>query len=140
MLIASIRVVSTSLDPGNSRTVLIVEDEESIRQVLQMMLELENFHVLVAANGREAITQLAESATAPDLILLDLMMPVMNGWEFVDAIRKDGKFSSIPIIVVTAFRDKAETIKADDIIFKPIDFDVLVQTIQKYFAPKKMSA
>lgn len=120
------------MNHGECRTVLIVEDEESIRQVLQMMLEIENYDVLLAANGQEAMDKLATCAEPPCLILLDLMMPVMDGWQFVEAVGKVRAYASTPVVVVTAFRDKAGTIKADGVIQKPIEFDRLLTTVRKY--------
>lgn len=114
------------------RTVLIVDDDESIREVLEMMLEIENYEVLLAENGKEALRKLAECSIPPCLILLDLMMPVMNGWQFIEAKEKAEAFAAIPVVVITAFRDKAESIKADDVILKPVDYDGLLKTVRKY--------
>jgi len=114
------------------RTVLIVDDDESIREVMSMMLEIENFEIILAENGKDALTKLAEAPILPCLILLDLMMPVMNGWQFVEEKEKVDAFAAIPVVVVTAFRDKADSIKADDIVLKPIEYEGLLKTVRKY--------
>lgn len=114
------------------RMVLIVDDDESIREVLEMMLQIENYEVLQAENGKEAMRKLAECPIPPCLILLDLMMPVMNGWQFIEEKEKVEAFASIPVVVVTAFRDKADTIKADDVILKPVEYESLLKTVRKY--------
>jgi len=116
----------------NCRSVLVVEDDESIRQMLQMMLEIEKYDVLLAANGQEAIEILEKSRVLPCLILLDLMMPVMNGWQFVEAISRNRAYASVPIVVITAFRDKVDSIKANSFLLKPIDLDHFIKTVQQY--------
>jgi signal transduction histidine kinase/CheY-like chemotaxis protein len=80
--------------------VLVVEDDAAMREVLQRMLETEGWAVSAAANGREALACMAEGR--PELILLDLMMPEMDGFQFVDAVRQHQEWRSIPIVVVTA--------------------------------------
>jgi signal transduction histidine kinase/DNA-binding response OmpR family regulator len=80
--------------------VLVVEDDAAMREVLRRMLEAEGWAVSAAANGREALACLAEGR--PDLILLDLMMPEMDGFQFVAEVRKRQEWRSIPIVVVTA--------------------------------------
>lgn len=116
-----------------AKTILIVEDDESIRETLQAVLELEGHEVLTAENGQEGLNVLA-TQPQPCLILLDLMMPVMNGWEFATALEKDAKFSSIPIIVVSAYTDKATTIKSIAFLKKPIDLRSLNETVKKWCA------
>src|ERR1044071_1184503 len=76
--------------------ILVVEDDSAIREVLTDVLESEGYQVLNAANGREAI-QLLRSSTLPCLILLDLMMPVMNGWQFRDEQRQDPLLAPVPV-------------------------------------------
>lgn len=118
-------------------TVLVVDDDQPIRDVLQMMLELEDYGVLLASNGKEALETLAKSPTPPCLILLDLMMPVMNGWQFVEEIKKIESLATIPIIIITAFREKAETIKADGVLLKPIEYDQLLAAIQNHCGKRR---
>lgn len=113
---------------------MVVEDEDSIREVLKMVLELEGYTVLSVANGLEALRALGTSPIRPSVILLDLMMPVMNGWQFLEEKNKTPAFASIPVIIVTAFREKAATIQADDVVLKPIDFDQLMSAIRRQSA------
>jgi hypothetical protein len=80
--------------------VLVVEDDHATREVMRRNLERENWHVLEAENGRIALQLLEE--TLPDIILLDLMMPEMDGFEFLDNIRREPRWREIPVIVVTA--------------------------------------
>jgi CheY-like chemotaxis protein len=85
---------------GSSRSVLIVEDDAAVRRVLRRELKAEGWSVTEAANGRIALELLA--VRAPDLVLLDLMMPEMDGFEFVEALRTRNGDSRIPVVVITA--------------------------------------
>jgi CheY-like chemotaxis protein len=81
-------------------TVLVIEDDPSAREMLRRTLEKDGWQVTEAQNGKAGLTQLA--ATSPALILLDLMMPEMDGFEFMDALRQRGDVKRIPVIVITA--------------------------------------
>lgn len=116
---------------SNYKSILVVEDNRDIQDSLKLALEVEGYTVFTADNGRDALDQLSRIPT-PCVILLDLMMPVMNGWEFVEEISKDLMLSTIPIVVVTAFSDKNATPKTNDIIQKPIDLNALLKTVSKY--------
>jgi CheY-like chemotaxis protein len=80
--------------------ILVVEDHEFAREALATLLQTMGYQTLDAANGKDALAMLAKG-TRPDLILLDLMMPVMDGWEFMQRQRKDWRLCTIPTIVVT---------------------------------------
>jgi len=111
-------------------SVLIVEDDRDTREMLARFLELEGFEVREAANGQLALETLHENG-ATCVILLDLMMPVMNGWQFRLAQVMDPDIAEIPVVVVTAAgsRDQIPAIDADAWISKPVDFDRLLETI-----------
>jgi CheY-like chemotaxis protein len=111
-------------------SVLIVEDDRDTREMLARFLELEGFEVREAANGQLALETLHENG-GTCVILLDLMMPVMNGWQFRLAQVKDPDIAEIPVVVVTAAgaRDQIPAIDADAWISKPVDFDRLLETI-----------
>lgn len=115
--------------------ILIVEDDESIRDVLQSALEFEGYNVHTAVNGQEGLNLLPQ-IKKPCLILLDLMMPVMDGWTFVETISKvkDTKLLQIPIVVVSAFTsdkdDKLKTVRS--VIKKPVDLDQLLKQVEMY--------
>jgi CheY-like chemotaxis protein len=112
-------------------SVMIVEDDRDTREMLGRFLELEGFEVRTAANGQLALDALHQDCDAPTVILLDLMMPVMNGWQFREQQRSDPRFSRIPVVVVTAAgpRDDIPEINADAWLSKPVDFDRLLATI-----------
>jgi CheY-like chemotaxis protein len=115
--------------------VLIVEDDFDIREVLTEVLQDEGYAVAGAANGLEAIELLRTEAAAPSLILLDLMMPVMSGWQFVAEQRQDPRLEAIPVVVVSAdgnLSEKATSLGASGYLRKPIEIDSLLEVVQRY--------
>jgi CheY-like chemotaxis protein len=113
--------------------ILIVEDNPDSRETLAMVIEGMGYPVSTASNGREALDYL-RSHSLPCLILLDLMMPVMDGWEFRNQQRQDPLLADIPILVVSAVNDpdQIHAVDAIDYLKKPIDFDVLGQRVEEY--------
>jgi CheY-like chemotaxis protein len=120
--------------PLQGLRLLVVEDDETIRESLMDLLQDEGATLATAANGREALEALRRPPS-PDLILLDLMMPVMDGWEFRIAQRADEALAGIPLIAMSADRSaKAAAIAADAYVGKPLDFGALVRRIQRVVA------
>jgi CheY-like chemotaxis protein len=118
--------------PTQEPCVLIVEDDDGARDALADCLELEGFSVASARNGKEALDYL-HRAPLPKVILLDLFMPVMTGWEFRDAQKKDAAIADIPVVVVTAFSaGVTRQIDAAVVMHKPLDLDRLVTVIRDY--------
>jgi len=115
---------------------MIVEDDPDTREMLERFLQLEGFDVRTAANGQLALDAL-RSDSALCVILLDLMMPVMNGWQFRRAQAEDPRFSKIPVVVVTAAgaREDIPAIDAAAWLSKPVDFDRLLATIMPLCNP-----
>ena len=114
--------------------ILIIEDDESIRETLKIFLEYEGYRVTTAGNGKEGL-EVLPSAGNPCLVLLDLMMPVMDGWQFIEKARSHETLATTPIVVVTAFAEKARGIKARAVIKKPVDLDFLLKTVRQYCGP-----
>jgi CheY-like chemotaxis protein len=115
-------------------TVLIVEDDPDTREMLTSFLQLEGFHTESASNGREALERLAGGIEA-HVIVLDLMMPVMDGWQFRRRQVEDARFAKIPTIVVSAAgRDRMAQISADAYLAKPIDMDELLTRVSQFCA------
>jgi CheY-like chemotaxis protein len=112
------------------KSVLIVEDEDAIRETLRQVLEFEGYEVYAAANGREGLEIL--TSVHPCVIILDLMMPVMNGWEFASTVQSDQANSSIPIVVVSAFAEKAKDLRCQAVLKKPFDIDSLLSVVSRY--------
>lgn len=124
------RVGRRSRPPGAPREqILLVEDDRSIRNALQGILEDEGYAVTTAENGRQALDQLRASA-APKLIVLDLRMPVMDGWEFRAAQKSDPGLARIPVLAVSADGSaKAAAIDAEAYLRKPLSTDALLNAI-----------
>jgi CheY-like chemotaxis protein len=117
--------------PLHGLHLLVVEDDETIRASLADLLCDEGATLATVSNGREALEALRRASQPPDLILLDLMMPVMDGWEFRIAQRADRMLSGIPLIAMSADRSaKARAIAADAYVGKPLDFEALVGRIR----------
>jgi CheY-like chemotaxis protein len=89
------------------KSVLVVDDDAALRELLEMMLEDEGYRPLMATNGQEALNVLQEER--PALVLLDLMMPVMDGWQFLEQVRRRAELKTLPIILLSAVRDLRET-------------------------------
>ena len=125
-------------DKRSGPPVLVVEDDREQRETLCAMLELEGFRHAEAANGREALEYLNESQ-APCLVLLDLEMPVMNGWEFRENQLADESLSRIPVVVVTANDDglgkRFPGVEA--FLWKPLKFEKLVPVLNRLCSRKK---
>jgi DNA-binding response OmpR family regulator len=131
--------------PAGQQTVLVIEDDASMRDMLRRSLEKYGWQVAEAQNGNVGLTQLA--ATSPALILLDLMMPEMDGFEFMDALRRRGDAKRIPVIVITA-KDLTEEDRrrlnggVERIIQKgattPAEVLVLIRSTMRSYAEEKV--
>ena len=118
-----------------SATVFIVEDDVDTREMLGRFLELEGYDVETAANGRQALERLS-AGTSACVILLDLMMPVMDGWQFRREQARDAALAKIPVIVVSAAGpDRIAQIDADEYLSKPVNFDELLACLTHYCRP-----
>jgi CheY-like chemotaxis protein len=116
------------------KSILVVEDEDDVRESLAVILESEGYSVLEAAHGGEALECL-RAADDVGLILLDMFMPTMNGWAFRDAQVRDPALASIPVIVITAdaaAARSARTLGVVEAMTKPLDFDRLLALIGRH--------
>jgi CheY-like chemotaxis protein len=119
------------LDKNLSSLVLVVDDNPEIRSSLKEVLEEEGYRVAGVADGREALDYL-RTEERPQLILLDLMMPVMDGWQFRAEQRKNPTLASIPVIVISAMADAAGDIGAERVLSKPLSPEVLLGAVERY--------
>jgi len=118
-------------------TVFIVEDDVDTREMMGRFLEMEGYHVESAANGKLALEQL-DAEPGACLILLDLMMPVMDGWQFRREQVQHEAIANIPVIVVSAAgRDRIKQIDADGYLSKPVDLDELLTQVTQYCRPPR---
>jgi two-component system cell cycle response regulator DivK len=120
-------------------TILVVEDNEMNRDMLTRRLERKGYSVITAQNGAEGC-ELARSKN-PDIILMDISLPIMNGWEATQRIKSDPITRRIPVIILTAHalatdRAKAFEMGCDDYDTKPVDFFRLQQKIEKLLLEK----
>ena len=116
-----------------AKRILIVEDDHDVAQSVADVLEASGYGTGIAANGREALDYL-EQNTQSDLILLDMMMPVMDGWQFREEQRKLPVLESIPVVIVTAdgnARGKAAAIQAAGHVGKPVTIDGLLNEVER---------
>lgn len=118
-------------------TVLIIDDAVHIRRLVARMLEQAGFITLEAADGEQGLRVL--KAQKPDVVTCDISMPLMNGYEFLTAARKDPETRNIPIILITALGQEEEVVRAtqmgaDAYLTKPFSSTNLVETIQKQLA------
>jgi len=119
----------------DKKRILIVDDEQDIAETIQFRLELEGLDCLVAYDGEEAL--LKAKRENPDLILLDIMLPKINGYKIARLLKFDESYKHIPIIMLTARTQKTdielgEETGADEYVTKPFDMDMLVALVKKY--------
>lgn len=116
-----------------TRTVLLVDDDEDMRATLGAFLEGEGFRVKTAQHGQEAL-DLLRDGDQPGVILLDFMMPVMNGTQFLAAQKNDARLREIPVVILSAWAQdwKGETLGVDGVLAKPIDPTRLVSLVVRY--------
>jgi CheY-like chemotaxis protein len=122
-----------------SAKLLVVDDDVGSLAALADILSMEGYTVETFANGQEALDHLRAANERPELVILDLFMPVMDGWQFLAEMRTDPKLSQdpIPVIVVTALNAKVD---ADAVIRKPIDLVRLLQTVARLLGSSSKDA
>jgi CheY-like chemotaxis protein len=114
-----------------ARTILVVDDDTDLRETLGELLIEEGYDARLFENGRAALDFLRDGGD-PRLILLDLMMPEMNGWQFREEQLKDARLREIPVVVMTASRGlETAPITAQEILFKPIGLGDLIEAVAR---------
>jgi len=118
-----------------SKKIMVVDDEPDILSTVGQMLELSGFEVIRAPDGKECLKILSESNTFPDLIVLDIMMPDLSGWDVAAQLKENPKWNNIPIVFLTAKGDTMSVgmggMASVDYIVKPFDVKDLITRIQK---------
>jgi CheY-like chemotaxis protein len=119
--------------PGEA--IVVVEDDADTREALGDLLRLLGYTVATAENGRRALDLLRTMEDTPCLILLDIMMPIMNGWQFLEEQRADPKLSNIPVVVLSA--DVSASARADEVavaafLNKPVNVGALSATVARH--------
>lgn len=120
------------------QTILVVDDEFGIAETLELLLSDEGYHVVTAGNGQQGLARLAEGL--PDLILLDYMMPVLDGPGVLRAIRADLTYRDIPVILMTALQEAAVAATVGNqyagFLRKPFKADTVVETVARVLAAR----
>ena len=111
--------------------VVIIDDDEMIRNSLKLMLQNEHFNVYTASNGKEGLDFL-NTIQSPCLILLDLMMPIMDGWEFLDLRKKNNILSKIPVVIISVFGHQSKKIDVNGYLKKPVDRNSLIEIVRRF--------
>ena len=118
-------------------TILVIDDDADIREMMKIVLEADGYQVNVAADGVEALEQL-KGGSRPALIILDLMMPGLDGEQFVKQVRT-GVFADVPIVVLSGH--SAAERKADELnaicLMKPVEVDELLKTVERLVLPSR---
>jgi CheY-like chemotaxis protein len=109
--------------------VLVVDDDADIRESLQLLLEDEGYRVRTAADGKQAVAMMADDP--PCFVILDLMMPVMDGWEVAGRMHEDARLDAIPVCVVTATPEWAPS-DTVCVLRKPIDVHTLLEVVRTH--------
>ncbi len=125
---------------GSSKKILTVDDDEEIRIALADMLEMEGFETVWAKNGQVALEYLRRipDGELPDLVLLDYMMPIMNGQQFYQEMRKERRLNHIPVVVMTAngnLVNVMERVNVGGFMSKPMDYDTVVKMVKHFLLP-----
>jgi CheY-like chemotaxis protein len=112
-------------------SILVVEDDDDIRNAIVDLLEAEGYKTEAAVNGQDALEKLGH-IKKPCLVLLDMMMPIMNGRQFLDEVMKDSKLATLPVLIVSAVADRANTEGSIGFLKKPIDIGVVLNVVSQY--------
>ncbi|HVT09427.1 MAG TPA: response regulator [Polyangia bacterium] len=110
--------------------ILLVDDDADLRQCLVDVLEDAGYLVQTASSGREAL-RLLDGGDLPRLILLDLMMPDLNGWQFYEQKQKVGRLANIPVLVVTASRALGASFPGSEVLLKPFSVETVVEKVEQ---------
>lgn len=120
---------------AEAATVLVVDDDKNVSEMIREMLAGQGYGAAVAGNGKEALAYLRSSSPRPRLILLDLMMPEMSGWEFRKVQQDDPALASIPVAIITGYagaEGKTGALGAVDVLSKPSHVEKLAALVSRF--------
>ncbi len=112
-------------------SILVVEDDIDIRSALVQILRLEGHSTAEASNGKEALEYIRNNPR-PCMVLLDMMMPIMSGRQFLDVFKDEPESSKVPVVIISAVADRVDTSGAKEFIKKPLDVPKLLEVVAKY--------
>jgi DNA-binding response OmpR family regulator len=118
-------------------SVLVVEDDDHISQVLKFMLERQGYRVVHLADGRAAASHVESATTLPDLVLLDVMLPYVDGFEIVRLVRARAEWAGVPVLMLTAKNTERDTVRAldagaNDFVIKPFQPNELLARARRF--------
>jgi two-component system alkaline phosphatase synthesis response regulator PhoP len=121
----------------NPKKILVVDDEVDLVETVRFPLEMEGYHVLISYNGEDALNQARKEN--PDLILLDLMLPKLDGYKVCRLLKFDERYKHIPILMLTAKTQEKDKVLgletgADEYITKPFEMDYLMEKVKEYLS------
>jgi CheY-like chemotaxis protein len=117
---------------AETHPIVVVDDDNDLRETLGELLTEEGYETRLFENGRVALDFLREGGD-PQLILLDLMMPEMNGWQFREEQLKDARLRDIPVVVMTASRGPdSQRIQASEVLYKPVGLGQLIEAVERH--------
>jgi two-component system response regulator MprA len=122
----------------NKKTIMVVDDDADVRDAVTDLLERHGYAVMPASNGQEALSELKSSEVRPSLILLDVMMPVMDGHAFCEEQQQDPELKDIPVVVFTAFSaalDQMADVKTAARLEKPVMAGELLDQVDRFAEP-----
>jgi len=125
---------------AGASTVLVVDDDKNIRDLIRASLAGQGCEAVVAGNGKEALAYLRSSSRPPRLILLDLMMPEMTGWEFRRIQQDDPALAGIPVAIITGLtgvEGKASALGAVDVLYKPSRVETIASLVSRFTGDKQ---
>ena len=127
-------------DKASTPQVLVVEDDDHIAQVLRFMLERQGYRVTQLPDGRAASEHIATATVAPDLILLDVMLPYIDGFEIVRLVRERADWAAVPVLMLTAKNTERDTVRAldagaNDFVIKPFQPNELLARVRRFLRP-----
>jgi CheY-like chemotaxis protein len=120
------------------KKIFVIEDSHDFRTLLAKIFKTEGYAVEVAANGQEALDKLREMTELPHLILLDLMMPIMDGFEFRVRQEQDIRLTNIPVVLMSAHGDihaNSERLRIKEAIRKPVPLEKLLEVVERAILP-----
>jgi DNA-binding response OmpR family regulator len=124
-------------EPNPTPLVLVVEDDDHIAQVLRFMLERQGYHVVHLADGRAASEHIRNATERPDLVLLDVMLPYVDGFELVQLARARSDWANVPVLMLTAKNTERDTVRAldagaNDFVIKPFQPNELLARVRRF--------